>query len=63
MIINHKITFNFSEEEISFVRNLWHSLMDLEDDEYDALCADAEVSNDFFENLDNLLQFMENNKE
>lgn len=56
--------FMFTKEEVKIVRDLWQFLGDMQDWEYEDLInsIDEDFSN-FFECLDELLQFMENNEE
>ena len=62
MKVKHSYTFTFSREEVDTIRKMWEFMRDMEDYEYLELLKQAEVA-DFFDELDNLLHFAENNME
>lgn len=56
--------FMFTKEEVKIVRDLWQLLSDMEDWAYEDLINSInEDCSNFFDCLDELLQFMENNEE
>ena len=56
--------FMFTKEEVETVRNLWQLLGDMDDWAYEDLINSInEDFSNFFECLDELLHFMENNEE
>ena len=56
--------FMFTKEEVKIVRDLWQFLGDMQDWEYEDLINSInEDFSNFFECLDELLLFMENNEE
>ena len=62
MKVKCNYTFTFSQEEVNTIRKMWELMRDMEDYEYCELLRQAE-SADFFDELDNLLIFAENNME
>ena len=62
MKVKHSYTFTFSREEVDIIRKMWEFMSGMEDYDYPELLKQAEVV-DFFDELDNLLRFAENNME
>ena len=62
MKVKHSYTFTFSREEVDTIRKMWELMSGMEDYDYPELLKQAEVA-DFFDELDNLLHFAENNME
>ena len=62
MKVKCSYTFTFTQEEVNTIRKMWELMRDMEDYEYCELLKQAE-SADFFDELDNLLTFAENNME
>ena len=62
MKVKHSYTFTFSREEVDTIRKMWEFMSGMEDYDYPELLRQAEVA-DFFDELDNLLHFAENNME
>ena len=62
MKIKHSYTFTFSREEVDIIRKMWEFMSGMEDYDYPELLKQAKVV-DFFDELDNLLHFAENNME
>ena len=62
MKVKHSYTFTFSREEVDTIRKMWELMSGMEDYDYSELLKQAEVT-DFFDELDNLLHFAENNME
>lgn len=59
-----KTIFKFTEEEVETVRNFWEFLSYMEDWEYEDLINNIDEDMQFFfDGLDGLLHFMENNME
>ena len=62
MKVKHSYIFTFSREEVDIIRKMWEFMSGMEDYDYPELLKQAEVV-DFFDELDNLLHFAENNME
>ena len=62
MKVKCNYTFTFSKEEVNTMRKMWEFMSGMEDYDYLELLKQAEVA-DFFDELDNLLHFAENNME
>lgn len=54
--------FTFSREEVNAINKIWEFMSDMEDYEYHALLKQAGVK-DFFNDLERLLCFAEDNME
>lgn len=64
MLAFRKTNFMFTKEEVETVTNFWRLLSDMEDWAYEDLINSLnEDFSNFFECLEELLHFMENNEE
>ena len=56
MKVKCNYTFTFSKEEVDTIRKMWEFMSDMEDYEYSELFCQAGCR-DFFDDIDNLLEF------
>ena len=62
MKVERSYKFTFSREEVNAINKIWELISDMEDYEYDALLKQAGIK-DFFNDLERLLCFTEDNME
>lgn len=62
MKVERSYKFTFSKEEFKAIDRIWEFMSDMKDDEYKALLKQAGVK-DFFNDLERLLFFAEDNVE
>lgn len=62
MKVKQTYTFIFSKEEVDTIREMWEFMSNMEDYEYSELFCQAGCR-DFFDDIDNLLEFAEEHME